>query len=73
MLATFVIDIYVENIVKGGSTMTFVKCKLCDEEIAGEKCVFAQYQRVVDGKEYHFCSERHADEFEKERLRTLKS
>ena len=46
--------------------MTFVKCKLCNEEISGEKCIFAEYKRVVEGKEYYFCSERHADDFEKE-------
>ncbi len=52
--------------------MTFVKCKLCNEELAGENCIFAQYTRVIDGTTYSFCSERHADEFEKERSQIVR-
>jgi len=44
-----------------------MKCDLCNLEISGEKCVFAVYKRVIDGKEYYFCCEHHADEFERRR------
>lgn len=33
----------------------FVKCEMCDAEIPAEKCVFATYKKVIDGKEYVFC------------------
>jgi YHS domain-containing protein len=44
--------------------MTFSKCELCDVE-TGEKCIFAMVKRVINGKEHFFCSERHADAFER--------
>ncbi len=47
---------------------TFVKCDYCQECISKEapKCVFAIHKRIIDGKEYQFCCEAHADRFEKE-------
>ncbi len=44
---------------------SFVKCAMCKSEIPGEKCVFAVHRRKVDGKEYYFCCENHAKEFER--------
>ena len=44
--------------------MTFTKCELCDAE-TGKKCIFATVKRVINGKEHFFCSERHAEAFEK--------
>jgi YHS domain-containing protein len=43
-----------------------IKCKFCDAEVANEKCMFAIYKRVIDSKEYYFCSEIHANEFEEQ-------
>jgi hypothetical protein len=46
----------------------FIKCDLCDAEICeGEKCMFAVTSRTINGKEYHFCCEAHANEFEKKK------
>ena len=45
--------------------MSFIKCGTCDGEISEEKCVFAIYKKNIDGKEYSFCCNRCADEFEK--------
>lgn len=45
--------------------MKIVRCELCKVEVPGEKCVFAIYSKKIDGKEYHFCCERHAEEFER--------
>jgi len=48
---------------------TFVKCDYCKAVISKEteKCVFAIYKRIINGKEYLFCCEAHADRFEKEK------
>jgi YHS domain-containing protein len=43
----------------------FTRCDLCNIEISGEKCVFAVYKRVIDGKEHYFCCEHHANEYER--------
>ena len=53
---------------------TIVKCDLCKTDICDEtgKCVFAVYKRVIDGQEYRFCCEAHADRFERERKRKKK-
>jgi len=43
----------------------FIKCELCNVEICEpEKCTFAVSKRVIGGKEYYFCCEAHAKEFE---------
>ncbi len=42
-----------------------VKCEMCNAEISGEKCIFATYKLVVDGKEHYFCCEQHAKNFKK--------
>ena len=43
----------------------FIKCKLCNVEIREpEKCRFAINKRIINGKEYYFCCEAHAVEFE---------
>ena len=44
---------------------SFVKCELCNVEVSGERCVFATYRLVIDGKEHFFCCEQHAKNFEK--------
>ncbi len=46
-----------------------VKCDFCKTDICDEtgKCVFATNKRAIDGKDYYFCCEAHADKFEKER------
>ena len=49
--------------------MKFVKCKMCNTEMA-EKCFFATTKKIIDGKEFHFCSERHAEEFEEKYYKT---
>jgi len=41
----------------------FIKCKLCDSEIAKD-CQFATYKKVIDGQEYYFCCEQHAEEYQ---------
>lgn len=44
----------------------FIKCELCNVEICEpEKCTFAIDKRMINGKEYYFCCEAHAVEFEK--------
>jgi YHS domain-containing protein len=44
----------------------FVKCNLCNKEICEpEKCVFTTTERTIGGKEYYFCCEAYAVEFEK--------
>ncbi|MFH1821858.1 MAG: transcriptional regulator [Methanobacteriota archaeon] len=48
---------------------TCVKCEMCQAEISGEKCVFATYKKVIDGKEHYFCCENHAKEFERKMKR----
>jgi len=52
----------------------FIKCELCNVEICDDKgkCAFAIHKRVVDGKEYYFCCEAHADSFEKSKKKTKK-
>jgi YHS domain-containing protein len=47
---------------------TIVKCDFCKNDICDEtgKCIFAVHKRVIDGKDYYFCCEAHADNFEKE-------
>ena len=34
---------------------SFIKCEKCEAEIPVEKCVFATYTKIIDGKEYVFC------------------
>lgn len=44
----------------------FIKCKHCNVEICkADKCTFAISRRLIKGKEYFFCCEAHAREFEK--------
>lgn len=52
----------------------FIKCELCNVEIRDDKgkCAFATHKRVIDGKEYYFCCEAHADRFEKSKRKTKK-
>jgi len=46
----------------------FIKCELCKIEICEpEKCTFALVKRRIDGKQYYFCCEAHAREFEKKK------
>ncbi len=47
---------------------TVVKCDYCKEGAPKQKgnCVFAVSKRVINGKEYLFCCEAHANRFEKE-------
>ena len=47
--------------------MKFIKCELCSAEIPDEKCLFADYKRVINGEEHYFCCESHADSFERKR------
>ena len=44
---------------------TSIKCELCSVDVSKGKCIFAIYERVIDGKEYYFCCERHANEFQR--------
>jgi YHS domain-containing protein len=48
---------------------TVIKCDLCKTDICDKSgaCVFAVHKRVIDGKEYHFCCQAHADRFEREK------
>jgi len=52
----------------------FIKCDLCNVEICDDegKCAFAIHKRLIDGKEYYFCCETHADSFEKSKKKTKK-
>jgi len=52
----------------------FIKCDYCKVAISDEtgKCVFAVHKRVIDGNEYYFCCESHANKFEKEREKKKK-
>jgi len=52
----------------------FIKCDYCRADIRDEtgKCVFAICRRVIDGREYSFCCEAHADRFEREKKRQKK-
>jgi len=43
---------------------TFIKCEVCEAEIPGEMCIFATCRRKIGGREYYFCCEKHAREFE---------
>lgn len=47
--------------------MKFIKCEICNSEISEEKCVFATCKKIINGEEYYFCSERHAEEFERKK------
>jgi len=43
----------------------FVKCEMCNAEVPADRCVFATYRKVIDGKEYIFCCVRCAEAFKK--------
>ncbi len=45
--------------------MKTVKCELCKVDVPEERCVFAIYSKKIGGKEYYFCCEHHAKEFER--------
>lgn len=45
----------------------FVQCVQCNMEIADDRCQFAVYTRVIDGKEYVFCCEKCAEQYEKKK------
>ena len=47
--------------------MRFVRCRMCNVEISSEKCELANCRKVIDGEEYYFCCERHAEEFARKR------
>jgi len=51
-----------------------IRCDFCQVDICDEKgrCAFAVSKRVIDGQEYQFCCEAHADRFEKERKKKRK-
>jgi hypothetical protein len=34
---------------------TFIKCEVCNAEVAEEGCEFATHKRIIDGKEYVYC------------------
>ncbi|NIM45582.1 MAG: transcriptional regulator [Nitrososphaeria archaeon] len=42
----------------------FIRCGSCGVEIP-EKCVFAQYKRVINSREHFFCCKRCANESQK--------
>jgi hypothetical protein len=52
----------------------FVKCEACEAEISVEKCVFATYTKVIDGKERVFCclrcQQKFLEEQEKEKSKS---
>ncbi len=43
----------------------FVRCAMCKSDVSEEACVFAIHKKKIDGKEYLFCCENHAREFER--------
>jgi len=46
----------------------FIRCELCNVEICEpQRCTFAVIKRTIGGKEYYFCCETHAREFEKKK------
>jgi YHS domain-containing protein len=53
---------------------TFIKCDYCKAGISNktEQCVFAIHKQIINGKEYHFCCEAHADRFKKEKKKKKK-
>lgn len=44
-----------------------MNCSMCGIKILDEKCAFAEYKKVIDGKEHVFCCSHCADTFEKNR------
>lgn len=53
----------------------FIKCDYCKIDICDDagKCALAVHKRVIDGKEYLFCCENHANRFEKENRKSRKN
>ncbi|MCW3997912.1 MAG: transcriptional regulator [Candidatus Bathyarchaeota archaeon] len=45
----------------------FIKCNSCSSEISSEKCEFAMYTKVIDGKEHVFCCMTCAKEYEQKK------
>lgn len=45
----------------------FVQCEQCNIEIQGDKCEFAVYTCVIDGKKHVFCCEKCAERYEKKK------
>ncbi|MFQ6064532.1 MAG: transcriptional regulator [Candidatus Bathyarchaeia archaeon] len=48
---------------------TFIKCEMCNARIPTDSCVFATYEKVIDGKEYVFCCAHCAEAFERSEKR----
>ncbi len=44
-----------------------MKCELCQSELPAEKCIFAQYRRVINGEEHVFCCSACANNFEEKK------
>jgi YHS domain-containing protein len=47
----------------------FIKCKSCSSEISSEKCEYATYTTIIDGKEYTFCCMSCAKEYEQKQAK----
>lgn len=45
----------------------FVQCAECNMKITGDKCEFAIYTHVIDGKECVFCCEKCAEKYQKKK------
>lgn len=39
------------------------KCELCNADVSNEKCAFADYKKIINGKEVFFCCQQHAKEY----------
>ncbi|MFP3985315.1 MAG: transcriptional regulator [Candidatus Bathyarchaeia archaeon] len=44
-----------------------IKCRQCNIKVANDKCKFAIYTQIVNGKEYLFCCKKCAELYEKKR------
>ena len=48
----------------------FIQCEFCKTEIPSEACKLAAYSTVIDGKEYLFCCQQHAQRYLQKKKKT---
>jgi len=45
----------------------FIQCAQCNVKITDDKCEFAIYKHVINGKEHVFCCKKCAEQYEKKK------
>jgi hypothetical protein len=56
---------YVVTMSEPVSEDSIEKCALCNIDLSCNECAFSTVKKVIDGKEYSFCCERHSKQFRK--------